>query len=264
MTGAELAAIQAKGAMRVGAFSLVRRPAGLLESTQDTVSGQFSRLDALSFLRSQGIFGLPALGSCVQNQINRTELAPSDPVQGMALNAGAALSLVGPNGSRAIDRGAAGAYSAVLGGAAESGGSQPAFLEPGSYTLSGGGGADVGAFEARFAFPAAPVWTNRNPSALARTFSPSFQWTLTGQADYVIVALYGRNDSTAFYTICTEDPAKRTFTIPRYNYAGTVQHTSAAPGVVWIGTGRLSRFDAPGLDLGFVSAVAGTAGVYIP
>src|SRR5581483_1628136 len=62
LTGAELAAMQSKGG-RVGALSFTRRPAGLLETTQDDASGQFSRFDAASFLRSRGIFGLPAFGT---------------------------------------------------------------------------------------------------------------------------------------------------------------------------------------------------------
>ena len=85
-----------------------------------------------------------------------------------------------------------------------------------------------------------------------------------GPANYVIAAVYGRNDLTAFYTICTEDPAKRTFTIPAYAFAGLVLHTSSAPGVVWIGSGSVSRFEAPGLDFGLVNVLIGTTGVFIP
>lgn len=171
------------------------------------------------------------------------------------MDAGAALTVNGPNGSREPTRDASGSYSALLGGA---------YLTPGGYTLTAAGGADVGRFDVPFVVPPAPVWTNKNPAAYARSFSPTFNWTLRRPADYVAAYAYGRNDLTAFYTVCTADPAAGTITIASYVYAGLVQHTSAAPGVIWIGSGTASRFAVPGLDFGFINTVSGTEGVFIP
>lgn len=41
-------------------------------------------------------------------------------------------------------------------------------------------------------------------------------------------------------------------------------HTSAAPGVLWIGAGKTTRFTAPGLDIGLINVEIGTDGVYVP
>jgi hypothetical protein len=174
------------------------------------------------------------------------------------------LTVTGPNGARQLNRDSNGNYSAFLGGARESGGSTAAYLTPGSYTLAGAGGSDIGSFQAQFTVPSAPQWTNRDPNALAQSFSPSLQWSLSGPADYVIASAYGRNDLTAFYTVCTQAPGVGAFTIPSYAYAGLVLHTSSAPGVVWIAAGSLSRFDAPGLDFGLINVISGTNGVFIP
>ena len=122
----------------------------------------------------------------------------------------------------------------------------------------------MGAFDATFTVPSAPVWTNRDPNDLAHSFNPAFTWTLSGPANYVVASSYGRNDLTAFYTVCTQNPATRVLEIPSYAYAGLVMHTSSAPGVVWIAAGSVSRFTAPGLDFGLVNTLIGTDGVFIP
>lgn len=265
LTAAELLALQKPGALRVGAFTFMRRPAALFEATQDTAAGQFSRFDFAGFLKSRGIFGVPALGSCLQYQVDLNELDSADPIRGTSLDAGSELRVSGPNGERQLTRDASGAYSAFLGGKAVSGGSTPSYLAPGSYTLSNGrGGTDVGAFEAKFSVPAPLTWTNKNPDAFAKSFNPTVEWQGGEARGYVIAAAYGRNDLTGFYTICTQDPAARSFTIPRYVYAGLVMHTSAAPDVLWIGSGAVDRFDAPGLDMGWINTIIGTDAVFIP
>jgi uncharacterized protein (TIGR03437 family) len=255
LTGPELAALAAKGSARVGAFSFTRRPNGLDESTTDSAAGRVSRFDAATFLQSRGIFGLPSPGSCVQYQVNTSELAGADPIAAPPLDAGAALTVTGPGGSRQLSKDATGNYSAALGSS---------FLTAGSYQLSASGGADVASFDASFTMPSAPSWTNKNPEAYAQSFSPDFRWTLAGPADYVAAYAYGRNDLTAFYTVCIADPVAGSLTIPSYAYAGLVLHTSSAPGVIWIGAGSVSRLNISGLDFGLVHAVAGTSGVFIP
>jgi len=265
LSATELLAIQKAGSTRIGSFSFIRRPAALDEATQDTGTGQFSRFDFATFLRTRGVFGIPALGSCLQYQLNSGELESQDVIHGTALDAGPVILTSGPNGERQLVKDANGVYAGFLGGRKTSGESTPSYLAAGSYTLSNGkGGTDVGAFEAKFTVPAPLTWTNKNPQALAQSFSPTFQWDGGEPGGYVVAAAYGRNDLTAFYTICTEDPSKRIFTIPRYTYAGLVMHTSAAPGVVWIASGTVSRFAAPGLDFGLVNAVIGTDAVFIP
>ena len=74
----------------------------------------------------------------------------------------------------------------------------------------------------------------------------------------------GGNDLSAFYTVCTEDPAKGGLAIPNYVYASLVQHTTSAPNAVWIAAGKVSRFSAPGLDFGSINALIGTSGVFAP
>lgn len=213
LNGPELAALQAKNNIRLGRFNIVRRPGGLLETAEDTASGEFARLDTAAFLRSRGIFGLPALGSCLQFQVPHEAEESAEPVRGSMLDAGQSLTISGPGGSRTLARNSEGSYFTVLGGTPEQGAKMPPYLTPGANTLAGSGGTDVGAFAAPFAIAPVISWTNRDPEALARSFSPTFQWSLNGPADYVVAHVYGRNDRTAFYGICTEDPSKRSLTI---------------------------------------------------
>jgi uncharacterized protein (TIGR03437 family) len=264
LSGQQLTAMQKGSAARIASISFTRRAPELEEATQDSAVARFSQFEFARFLRSRGIFGLPAKGSCVQYQVGPAEQDSPDPVRAQSLDAGAALSVSGPNGLRELPKGQDGAYASYLGGRNPGGASSPGYLAAGNYTLSGQGGADVGAFEAKFTIPAPLTWTNKSPAALARSFSPTFRWEGGESSGYVIAAAFGRNDLTGFYTVCTAEPSDRTLTIPSYVYAGIVQHTSSAPGIVWIAAGSVSPFEAPGIDFGFINAIVGTESVYIP
>src|SRR5205085_3215581 len=78
------------------------------------------------------------------------------------LDLGTALVLKGPQGTRTLTSTYSGLSGANLGfiGGAISNGILPStlFLDPGSYTMSGVGGVDIGPFSTTFTIPQPPTW----------------------------------------------------------------------------------------------------------
>jgi uncharacterized protein (TIGR03437 family) len=130
-------------------------PAAGAEPNTDDGSGTFGVLSqTLSQfdLANEG----PSLGSCMVYVGNPPSV--SLPVV-TGLDAGPSLSIAGPGGVRALSQGTKGVYGGHLGDA-----SAGNFLDPGSYQLTGVGGADVGPIAASFTIPQF-AWTNQ-PSSL--------------------------------------------------------------------------------------------------
>ena len=92
----------------------------------------------------------------------------------------------------------------------------PAAL-PGSYTLSGSGGADVGSFSNTFSVPPPLVWTGRNQlSAVDRKQPLTISWTGGDSGQVVAVIGFGEdlpvNSSVVF--ACLAKPGASSVTIP--------------------------------------------------
>ncbi|MDP2640027.1 MAG: hypothetical protein Q8Q16_05065, partial [Betaproteobacteria bacterium] len=83
----------------------------------------------------------------------RGQSGGASPSSFTGLDAGSAINVSGTNGSRQLSKGTAGFYSANF-----SGPGQPSFLTAGSYTISGPGGADVGAFQTSLSAGSAFNW----------------------------------------------------------------------------------------------------------
>lgn len=183
------------------------------------------------------------------------------------LDAGAAISVAGPNGQKQLPKvaGETGQYYATLGDLLNP---TASYLTPGVYTMSNGaGGADVGAFNFTKTIPTFIDWSNRDAiSNVARLQPLTVTWT-AGQAQSGLVIISGlsysvpKKVSSSFF--CYADPAAGTFTVPAYVLSAMVAsdndgNTLMQAGMLNVG-GALSPgfFEAPGIDLGvfFVSAM---------
>jgi len=194
------------------------------------------------------------------------------------LNAGSPLTVTGAGGSRNIPRdNSTGTYFALLGGSIPVPGfpSNPLFLDPGAYTISGPGGADVGSFTANLTISAGATWTNRDQlSVVDRGAGVTLTWTGGDPARQVITILGSNVDvptNASGTFICFAPVSAGTFTVPR-------EITSALPGsnldqpdqsqgilAFLVGSsGDLSTFTAPGLDAGVASftSLSATTAVY--
>ena len=132
-----------------------------------------------------------------------------------AADAGSSFTVTGPNGSKTV-AGNPGQFSATLSGSGT-------FLIPGTFTISGKGGADIGAFSAPFNIPAAPVMTSpaiyATQPPVTRSSGLPVSWTGGGSSAYVQIQVQSPTDST--YTsgataVCNVPASAGSFTIPPY------------------------------------------------
>ena len=269
------------GGLRIGAIELARTStkisaAGLtLDSTADVGAGTFVRFDANSLIRSRGMDSI-SYGSCTVFTF-RGESNTPDPIQPQGLDAGPQLTVTNNSGSKTMQRGQGGSYSGDFGTSIGGlpnlpgglpnipglpGGGAPAFLDPGTYTVTGPGGADVGPFTARVTIPQGFVWTNQD----ATTSVPrggqglTVNWNGGNATDYVTVVglSYRRNPAVGAMFLCSAQNSAKTLRVPPEVLSAlppsetiegtptgflTVSNSSA------VDTGR---FNANGLDLGFL------------
>jgi len=91
------------------------------------------------------------------------------------------------------------------------------YLAPGSYTVSGPGGADVAAFSTSVSVPAPPVWTNRDQiTAVNRSQPLTLSWS--GAAGQMVTVMGMDSDlpsnSSAVF-LCSGPAGANSLTIPR-------------------------------------------------
>jgi len=130
------------------------------------------------------------------------------------VDAGSTFTVTGPNGSKVLT-GNPGQFSATLSAAGT-------FLSPGAYTVSGAGGADVGAFSAAFNIPAVPALTspaNFTIPPVTRSSGMTVTWTGGASNAYVQIEVQAPTDSTntnGATLVCNAPSSAGTFTIPSY------------------------------------------------
>ena len=283
-TAAELETAQRNGGLKVGNVSLARTsisfsgpfPAQTFEIKTDTASASFWDFNLNQLVMSQGVGGISTIGACTVFQIQGANVQSVDPVRPAGLDAGSSLTLMGPMGTKQIQRIDVGVYSASLSGsfpgfltagpkalAAESvNQSLPGYLEPGTYTVSGPGGSDVGPFTASLEVPEALNWTNRDAiTSVPRSSNLAINWAGGGQNG--TVQIFGSSvvaaDETASGAVffCREDVSAGSFSVPSA-VLSSLPASGMQDGVPFgiLGVGVASdgtRFNAQGLDLGFLN-----------
>lgn len=178
-------------------------------------------------------------GTCgvYNNLLSITSLAAT----GSNADAGSSFMIAGPKGTMTLPAGQS---------QLDSNGS---FLVPGAYTISGAGGANIGAFQTNFSIPATPVLTSPNPSnppsSITRSNGLTVSWT-GGSANAIVqITVYGPTDSTGLtgsQVVCNVASTAGTFTIPGYalsalpaNNFGAFNFYAFAPEVPITATGLI-------------------------
>ena len=130
------------------------------------------------------------------------------------LDAGSSFTVKGPNGSMTV-MGNAGQTRATLSDAGT-------FLVPGSYTISGTGGQDVGPFSGTITVPTSPTLVSP-PSAdgltVTRSSGMTVTWTGGDPNGYVEISIASMTDTTfsaGAFANCKAPASAGTFTIPSY------------------------------------------------
>jgi uncharacterized protein (TIGR03437 family) len=209
----------------------------------------------------------PPLGTCTAYGIAGVFPTLSD-LPGIAatvkdLNGGASPSLTGPSATASLAQvGTSPAlYAGLLATSQNLTGIPLSFFVNGaSNTLSGTGGADVGAFKANITANAAPVWTNStNAATVARASGFTVAWS-NAPAGANVISIIGFNVDPANNVSggfqCLANPSAGSFTVPALALAN-VPATPAGLAVVrgWISVGAAQlaspvTFTATGLDKG--------------
>jgi uncharacterized protein (TIGR03437 family) len=215
--------------------------------------------------------GLPPSGTCTAYTL-QGDMLNGDPLPGMLPDAplldwGASLMLNGPRGSLALSSalgGPLGGNAGYLGGAISNNIlSSSLFLDPGSYTLAGTGGADVGPFSTNFTISQPVVWTNRDQLTVVNRAQPlTISWT-GGESNQLIAIMgYGEdlptNASAAF--ACIAPPGATSFTVPAAilsNLPPTRRNPLQSKDVIYLGEvpgSSVQKINAKGLDQGMTES----------
>jgi uncharacterized protein (TIGR03437 family) len=230
----------------------------------------FSNDNVFALLRSEPggpwafnpLVSLPPLGSCavynttLNQPTSSSVLGLTEP--GGSLNAGSQLSILSTTGliPAAPLRDDPRFYTAAI-------------VSAGSgYNISAPGGADVGAFIASVALPAAPQWTNSAQiDAIQRSAGVTVTWETDDIADPIVIAGASSDvptNSSALF-LCLASPGDGQFTVPDYvlsSLPATRPQRALNVGILYVGALPLQNatsFVASGLDAGFALPVSGSA-----
>lgn len=259
--------------VRLGSLHLVRSmsmnlppPSPFRTMTNDIGDAAFMFYTPRQLESSLGPFRTASVGGCIVFVLSSSSQDVADPVMPKGLDAGAAISLSGPNGVKMVrgSEGLPGFYSSILG----STNTPPLYLDPGTYTFSVAGGADIGAFQSQLQVPKAVTWTNAS-SLLTVHRAEGVTVTWNGGESGGFVYIFGYSlaspsgpDSTStgaeFFSASPADAGQ--FTVPSVVLSALPQTGSVAGFQSLLGGMGLTSvsppvsFTAPGIDVGIATA----------
>jgi uncharacterized protein (TIGR03437 family) len=248
-SAAQVQQIQAAGGNTKLATLTLSRTAPSGSATVDSGAAKFGMFTATQIASSLGPWQTPSPGGCLVFPFVGSSPSVSDPTQPQALNAGNAVSISGPKGAKqltAAQGGSAGVYSAQL----ASGSSL--YLDPGSYTFTTAGGADVGAITGQIVMPPAIVWSNAASAAgIDRTQGLTVSWTGGDPNGYVDISGYSSQGGSGAMFTCAAATSAGTFTVPAMV---TLALPAGTGGITVTGATAPVTFSAQGIDIGLATA----------
>jgi hypothetical protein len=246
---------------RIGTVSMVGgQVAGVapdgspVTNRNDSVTTSFVNLSSAQLY---GGPGLPSAGGCLVLPISANGPQLSTPLSAATpLDAGAVLNLNGTDGYLAIAQ----AAGKLTYGALAS--NTTAMIDAGGYALdNGAGGADVGSFEGSVNVPAAPQVTSGGGSGVVSTKQNLvMQWAGGDPNSLVLITGLSADVNTGYAVVfeCTAPPTVQQFTIPSYVLAW-MPTTSSSVGFLAVQNLGQTRFQAPGLEVGYLTYQVGNA-----
>lgn len=220
-------------------------------SPADTGAANFSKSSWNILLTLLAGFQQMTFGFCTVSSWATT--SATAPAAAVLLDAGPTLGVRGPGGTKTLSR--LGSSSTYLYAGTLSRSSEPAYLVPGDYTVTGVGGTAVGAFQATLTLPPSFSfnWTNRSGiNIVERSRDLTISWS-GGDATKQRVGISGASavaggGGGAFY--CTAPMGAGQFTIPARVFSAL---PAGAAGSLSVGSNFLAPtiFTAPGIFLGY-------------
>jgi hypothetical protein len=270
LTTGEYQTLLGLGNVNIGAISLTSittTSPGTAAVTSDAAYAAFQKYAAQQFV-SISFLQVPSIGSCM---VTATGWQPSiagatSPGQ---LNAGPQIDVNGPDGALALlQYPGSGTYI-------EPYGTSPAIVPPagGAFTFDNNtGGPDVGAFTASLSesLTTPLVWTNRPAAAgIDRTKDQLIAWSggmpgsyvyIVGTSSFNMPSPVAGGTTINVQFVCSASLAAGQFTVP---IAALASLPPTGNGNLYVATGSIQRFSAPGLDLGLLFFGAGS-GISVP
>jgi hypothetical protein len=253
-------------AAKSGALFLVRTALNLSATstvTVDSFDGEFRQEKGGDFAFNP-IYSAPPLGSCTSysyaGDVFQGGALPGFAPSGMSLDAGY-LTVANATTSAFVGF----PYEILLGASTSLSGSLPtSFLDSGPFTITGGGGHDIGKFTAK-AQPA-PFIAWSNPTAtINRSAGLNVTWTFSGASSGQMVVVSGGNfdarSSRSAMFFCTAPAAAGAFNVPSYilERLPVSAANGTSRGELVVGALPMSpaaSFTATGLDQGSVNVVS--------
>jgi uncharacterized protein (TIGR03437 family) len=251
-TSSQVQQIQSGANVRVGSINLTRT-ATTGAATVDSGAAIFGSYASSQMASSLGPFQTASSGGCLVFGFAGSSATMTDPTQPQGLNAGTAIGISGSNGAKQLASTQSGSYGAQLATSASGG---TLYLDPGGYTVSGPGGADVGNFQAQVTAPPAITWTNAaSASSVDRSKGVTVTWTGGDPNGSVIISGSStlRQGGGALFT-CTAPPSAGTFTVPATVTMALPASSSGALTVM--GSSAPASFTATGIDIGLAVAAS--------
>lgn len=181
----------------------------------------------------------------------------------MPLDWGAPLLLTGPNGPKTLTYTFAMARAGYLGGSFSNNLiPNTLYLTPGSYTVQGFGGANIGPFMTSFTIPQPVNWANQTTTNVVNRALPlTLSWTGGDSGQVNAILGFGEdlptNSSAVF--VCIAPPGSTSFTVPTdmlANLPATRSNPLQSKDVIYLMTlagSSISNLNATGLNTGFTS-----------
>jgi uncharacterized protein (TIGR03437 family) len=249
----------AGGSTRLATLNLARTVSSSA-GTIDKGSAAFGMYTPGQLASSLGPSQMPSLGGCMVFPFSGSSPSITDPTQPQGLNAGDAITISGPNGDEPLtvsQSGTPGVYAAQLATSSNGGN---LFLDPGSYTFSGPGGADVAALQGQFTVPSPIVLSNAaSITSVTRTQGVTLTWTGGDPNGFVNISGYSlaTQAGTGAMFACTAPASAGTFTVPPM--VTLALPASSSGGLTLMGVSAPTPFAAQGIDIGLVTASSGVS-----
>ena len=205
-----------------------------------------------------------SVGACTVTTSGGQSVNPLGSFTITSLDAGPNLTVSGPAGTRLLTKEAVssqiGFYDGKLGDTTPGN-----YLDPGKYTITGPGGADVGSFSTSLTLPPSFVWVNQdNVNVVNRSAGQFISWSGGDPSAYVSItgsstATSSGNNYIGGSFTCTARVSDGSFTIPAFVLlnlpASSMLQGFSLPGELSVSTSTSpQRFSATGLDYAFATA----------
>jgi uncharacterized protein (TIGR03437 family) len=240
--------------------------------TADLGVGAFTQMQAGGDLGFNMLTSFPPSGTCqayagVRDISDLLGGALGGPLQGNTgtmLDAGASLRVASGSNSATMDRSDNGLYAGILGGNLPlPGGGASLPLDAGTFTVTGPGGKDVGAFTGSVTLRAPVSWTNRSQLAAIDRKTPfAVTWSGGAAGEDVVILGYGTDQKTKASAgfVCMAPAGAGSFTVPASAMAnlpavpasGDLSDRFGLLGIFSLRTPTVVPFQAPGLDIGLM------------